>query len=179
MKRLSTGARIDSANDDPAGIFILSGIGSTLSGMKVAANNTALAMDFLNISIIGWGSTRNIDKFAKCIDIRYAKAIIHRNAAQSAGKCCQLSTNQDWKSVGCKVNNWWSWLCKRNFKLNKITNLAANFSPSFALWKQRPRPNHPRARKKAVIEALTKFIDLRNEQTIGQLVCYILCRHHR
>ena len=53
MKRLSTGARIDSANDDPAGIFILSGIGSTLSGMKVATNNTALAMDFLNISIIG------------------------------------------------------------------------------------------------------------------------------
>ena len=53
MKRLSTGARIDSTNDDPAGIFISSGIGSTLSGMKVTANNTALAMDFLNISIIG------------------------------------------------------------------------------------------------------------------------------
>ena len=73
MKRFSTGASINSANNDPAGFFISSGIGSTLSGMKVAANNTALSMGFLNIA---HGVKSTID------DLDYAKEISNLTKSQ-------------------------------------------------------------------------------------------------
>ena len=49
-ERLSTGARVNHAVDDAAALFVGSGLSSSLSGMKVAFDNTMLASNFLNIA---------------------------------------------------------------------------------------------------------------------------------
>ena len=49
-KRLATGAKINSAVDDAAGLFVGTSLNSTLSGMRIALDNTMLASNFLNIA---------------------------------------------------------------------------------------------------------------------------------
>ena len=49
-KRLATGEKINSAVDDAAGLFVGTSINSTLSGMRIALDNTMLASNFLNIA---------------------------------------------------------------------------------------------------------------------------------
>ena len=49
-ERLSTGARINHAKDDAAGVFLDVSLSSQISSMKTANDNTLLATNFLNIA---------------------------------------------------------------------------------------------------------------------------------
>jgi len=49
-ERLSTGAKINHAVDDAAGLFIESGLSSQIASLKIANDNTLLATNFLNIA---------------------------------------------------------------------------------------------------------------------------------
>ena len=49
-KRLATGARINNAVDDAAGLFVGSALASSISSRKIALDNTMLASNFLNIA---------------------------------------------------------------------------------------------------------------------------------
>ena len=50
MQRLSTGLRINSAKDDPAGSYIASGISTRLRGIQVAAQNVATGSSLISVA---------------------------------------------------------------------------------------------------------------------------------
>lgn len=50
MQRLSTGLRINSAKDDPAGSYIASGINTRLRGIQVAAQNVATGSSLISVA---------------------------------------------------------------------------------------------------------------------------------
>lgn len=50
MQRLSTGLRINSAKDDPAGSYIASGLSTRLRGIQIAGNNVATGSSILSVA---------------------------------------------------------------------------------------------------------------------------------
>lgn len=50
LERLTTGKRINSAKDDPAGLYVASGMSSQLRGIKIANQNVSIANNMLEIA---------------------------------------------------------------------------------------------------------------------------------
>ena len=51
LERLSSGQRINHAADDPAGLYVASGLSSQMRGMKVAQQNVALANNMIETAV--------------------------------------------------------------------------------------------------------------------------------
>ena len=50
LQRLSTGMRINSAADDPAGFYVATGLNSQIRGLKQAQSNIAMGSSFLGVA---------------------------------------------------------------------------------------------------------------------------------
>jgi len=79
LTRLSSGLRINSAADDPAGLFMASSMNSKMRGMRVAQQNVAMASNMVNTAVGDITAISNQVERIKELATQYANSTLSTN----------------------------------------------------------------------------------------------------